>query len=110
MAFGDYGLKSMAACRLSEKQIEAARRSITRYTKRGGKLWIRVFPDKPVTQKVAGSPMGSGKGDVKGYVAVVTPGKIIFELAGVSEELSRGAFDRAAHKLPVKTRIITKED
>jgi len=107
--FGDYGLKSLQNGRLSEKQIEAARRAVTHFTKRGGKLWIRVFPDKPVTQKPAGSRMGAGKGDVKGYVALVTAGRIIFEIAGVSEKVAEEAFLRAAHKLPIRTRFVSKE-
>lgn len=110
MAFGDYGLKSTVCGRLSEKQIEAARRTITHFTKRGGKVWIRLFPDKPVTAKSAGVGMGAGKGEVKGYVAVVTPGRILFEIAGVSREIASEAFSRAAHKLSVKTRFVAKEE
>lgn len=109
LAFGDYGLKSEQQGWLSEKQIEAARRAITHFTKRGGKIWIRVFPDKPVTRKAAGTRMGSGKGDTKGYVAVITPGKIIFEMTGVPQATAKEAFLRAAHKLPMKTRFIAKE-
>lgn len=108
LAFGDYGLKSQDYGWLLEKQIEAARRAIAHFTRRGGKVWIRLFPDKPVTQKAAGTRMGSGKGDVKGFVAVVTPGKIIFEITGVSKEIAQEAFSRAAHKLPVKTRFVAK--
>jgi len=109
LAFGDYGLKSLERSWLTAKQIEAARVAITHYTKRGGKIWIRVFPDKPITSKGLGVHMGSGKGEVVGYVAVVTPGRIIIELSGVTKEVSLEALKRAANKLPVKTRIITKE-
>lgn len=107
--FGEYGLKSLGRAWVSAKQIEAARRAIAHHTKRGGKIWIRVFPDKPVTGKPAGVRMGSGKGEITGYVAVVTPGRILFELAGVSEEVAYQALSRAAAKLPIKTRIIRRE-
>lgn len=106
--FGDYGLKALDAKWLSARQIEAARKTISHHTKRVGKLWIRVFPYKPVTKKAAGAKMGSGKGDIEQYVAVVKPGKIIFELAGVSEEMAREAFRKAGHKLPFKTAFIEK--
>lgn len=109
LSFGDYGLKSLERGWLSEKQIEAGRRTITHFTKRGGKIWIRVFPDKPITGKGAGVGMGAGKGDVKGYVAVITPGKMIFEIAGVPCEVGREALNRAAHKLSVRTRFVAKE-
>lgn len=109
LAFGDSGLKSLTGGWITEKQIEAARRTITHFTQRGGKVWIRIFPDKPITAKPAGSRMGAGKGDVKGYVAVVTPGRIIFEVAGVSRELAQEALRRAAHKLPLKTRLVFKD-
>lgn len=108
LAFGDYGLKAEQGGWLSEKQIEAARRAVSHFTRRGGKIWIRVFPDKPITQKAAGTRMGKGKGDVKGYVAVVTPGRILFEITGVTREVAQEAFLRAAHKLPVKTRFVIK--
>ena len=108
LSFGDYGLKSLERGWLSENQIESGRRTITHFTKRGGKIWIRVFPDKPVTSKGAGVGMGAGKGDVKGYVAVITPGKMIFEIAGVPLEVGREALSRAAHKLSVKTRFVTR--
>lgn len=110
LAFGDFGLKSLSLGRLSEKQIEAARRTITHFTRRGGRVWIRVFPDKPVTGKPAGTRMGAGKGEVKGYVAVVTPGKIVFEIAGVAREIAQEALSRAAHKLPLRTRFVAKEE
>lgn len=109
LAFGDYGLKSLERSWLTAKQIEATRVAITHYTKRGGKIWIRVFPDKPITSKGLGVHMGGGKGEVVGYVAVVTPGRIIIELSGVNKEVALEALKRAANKLPVKTRIITKE-
>lgn len=109
LAFGDYGLKSLENGWLSEKQIEAARRTITHFTKRGGKVWIRIFPDKPITSKAAGVGMGAGKGDVKGYVAVVTPGKIVFEVAGVPAAIGQEALIRASRKLSIKTRVITKD-
>jgi large subunit ribosomal protein L16 len=109
LAFGEYGLKSLGRGWLSSRQIEAARRAITHHTKRAGKVWIRVFPDKPVTKKAAGAPMGKGKGDPDHFVAVVKPGRILFELAGVSEELAAEAIRRAAAKLPFKTKFISRE-
>ena len=109
LAFGDYGLKSLGYARLSGSQIEAARRAITHFTRRGGKVWIRVFPDKPMTAKPAGVGMGAGKGDLKGYVAVITPGRVIFEVAGVPREVGQEALLRAAHKLPMKTKFMVKE-
>jgi len=104
--FGDYGLKALESCWLSSKQIEAARKAITHHTRRGGKLWIRVFPDKPITKKPSEVRMGGGKGSVDHYVAVIKPGRIIFELAGVEEKIAIGALERAAQKLPIKTRIV----
>lgn len=109
LSFGEYGLKAQGRGWLSANQIEAARRAITHSIKRGGKVWIRVFPDKPVTARPAGQRMGGGKGDVDRYVVVVTPGRILFEVAGVSEELVTKAFDRAAAKLPFKTKIVKRE-
>lgn len=108
LAFGEYGIKSLGRGWLTAKQIEAARRSVANSTKRGGKLWIRVFPDKPTTSKAAGGRMGGGKGDIKEYVAVVTPGRIIFELGGTTEEVAREAFKAAAARLPFDTRVITR--
>lgn len=108
--FGEYGLKAVSRGWLSAKQIEAARKAITHYSQRGGKVWIRVFPDKPITKKALGTRMGSGKGDIVDYVAVITPGRIIFEIAGVPEEVARTAFSRAIAKLPFKFRIISKND
>lgn len=110
LAFGDYGLKSQGRGWLSARQIEAARRAITHHTKRAGKVWVRVFPDKPVTAKPAGAQMGKGKGDVDYYVAVVTPGRILFELAGVSKGVAEEAMRRAGAKLPFKTKFISKEE
>lgn len=109
LAFGDYGLKSLGRGWLTARQIEAARRAITHQTKRQGKVWIRVFPDKPVTKKPAGVRMGSGKGAVDHHVAVVTPGRIIFELAGVDEAMASEAIKRAGAKLPFKTKFVKKE-
>ena len=106
--FGSIGLKSTERGRLTARQIEAARRAITRRVKRGGKIWIRVFPDKPITQKPLEVRMGKGKGNVEYWVAEIRPGKILYELEGVSEELAREAFALAAAKLPVKTSIVTR--
>lgn len=106
MSFGEYGLKAMTAGEITSRQIEAARRAITHYCKRGGKIWIRLFPMKPLTEKGAETPMGSGKGAIDRYVDVVKPGKIIFEMNGVTEEIAREALRRASHKLPVKCKII----
>lgn len=107
ISFGDYALKSITAGEVNSRQIEAARRAITHYCKRGGKIWIRVFPMKPITIKGAETPMGSGKGAVDRYVDVVKPGKIIFEMNGVTEEIAKEALKRAAHKLPVQCKIIS---
>jgi len=104
--FGEFALKATGRGWLTNRQIEAARKTITHHTKRSGKLWIRVFPDKPVTKKAAGAKMGGGKGDIDTYVDVVLPGKIIFELAGVSEDIAREAFRKAGHKIPFKTIFI----
>lgn len=109
LSFGTFGLKSMEAGWISSRQIEAARRAITHFTARGGRLWIRIFPDKPVTKHPAEARMGSGKGDVVGYVAVVKPGNVIFEMGAVTSEIAHEALRLAAHKLPVKTRLIIKE-
>lgn len=110
LSFGAYGLKSMERGWINSRQIEAARRAITHFTARGGRIWIRIFPDKPVTKHPAESRMGSGKGDVIGYVAVVKPGNMIFEMGSVPENIAQEALRLAAHKLPVKTRFITKEN
>jgi large subunit ribosomal protein L16 len=108
--FGDYGLQSLSAAWVTSRQIEAARRAIVRYVKRGGKIIIRIFPDKPVTQKAAETRMGSGKGAVDHWVAVVRPGTMIFEMNGVTEEQAREAFRLAGHKLPVATQFVRREE
>jgi large subunit ribosomal protein L16 len=110
LAFGEYGLKSLGTAWMSAAQLEAARRTVTNSLKRKGRLWIRVFPDKPVTSRPAGQRMGSGKGDIDRYVVVVKPGRIILEIAGVPEEQVISAFVKAAAKLPFKTKIVKKED
>jgi len=104
--FGEYGLKALEPYRLSSRQIEAARKAIVGRTKRGGKLWIRIFPDKPITLKPAEVRMGGGKGPVDHYAAVVKPGRMIFELAGVEEKIALEALARAAAKLPIKTKVV----
>ena len=109
MRFGAYGLKALEPAWITSRQIEAARRAIVRHMKRSGQLWIRIFPDKPVTVKPAETRMGSGKGNVDHYVAVVKPGRVIFEISGVSEEIARGAIQRAAQKLPIATRFVRRE-
>lgn len=108
IAFGDYALQALEPCWMEARQIESARIALTRYMKRGGKVWIRVFPDKPITAKPAETRMGSGKGAVDHWVAVIKPGRIIFEIAGVNEETAKEAARLASHKLPVKTRFIAK--
>lgn len=107
--FGTYGLKLMERGWITSRQIEAARRAVTHFTARGGRLWIRIFPDKPVTKHPAEARMGSGKGDVIGYVAVVRPGNIIFEMGAVTPAIAQEALRLAAHKLSLKTKFITKE-
>lgn len=109
LGFGSFGLKSSEAHWVTSRQIEAARRVMTRYIKRGGKIWIRIFPDKPVTQKGGEIPMGKGKGAVDHYVAVVKPGMIMFEMDGVPEQMAKEAMLSAAHKLPIKCKFISKE-
>jgi large subunit ribosomal protein L16 len=106
--FGDYGLVALEAAWITNRQIESARVAITRHIRRGGKVWINIFPDKPVTKKPAETRMGSGKGNPEGWVAVVKPGRVMFELAGVPESLAREAMKRAQHKLPIKTKFITR--
>ncbi len=110
VSFGQYGLKSMAPAWVTSRQIEAARVAMTRHIKRGGKVWIRIFPDKPVTQKPAETRMGKGKGSPEYWVAVVKPGRVLFELSGVSEEVAKEAFRLAAHKLPFNTRFVSQAD
>jgi large subunit ribosomal protein L16 len=108
VVFGEFGLKAVTAGWVSARQIEAARKKITYATKRVGKYWLRMFPDKPVTKKAVGVKMGSGKGDIHEYVAVVRPGMVLIELGGVSAEVAKSAFQKASHKLSVRTTIITK--
>ncbi|HTK11119.1 MAG TPA: 50S ribosomal protein L16 [Ktedonobacteraceae bacterium] len=108
LSFGEFGLQGLEACWLEARQIEAARIALTRFMKRGGKVWIRVFPDKPVSAKPAETRMGSGKGAVDHWVAVIKPGRIIFEIGGVSEEVAKEAVRLAIHKLPIKCRFITR--
>jgi len=108
ITFGEYGIQALEAGWITARQIEAARIAMTRHVKRGGKVWINVFPDKPVTQKPAETRMGSGKGNPERWVAVVKPGRIMFELAGVNEELARGAMERAIQKLPIKAKFVTR--
>ena len=110
LAYGDYGLVATEPAWITSQQIEAARIALTRYTKRGGQVWIKIFPDKPVTEKPAETRMGSGKGSPEYWVAVVKPGRVIFELAGVSEEMAREALRLASHKLPLKTKFLKRED
>lgn len=109
IAFGAFALKSMDASLITSRQIESARRAMTRYIQRGGKIWIRIFPDKPITSKPAEVPMGSGKGSLDHFSAVVRPGKIIFEMGGIDEKVAREAMRLASHKLPIKTKFIVKE-
>ena len=109
VVFGDYGIQSLEPCWVTDRQIEAARVALTRYIKRGGKVWIKVFPDKAATKKPAETRMGSGKGAPEYWVAVVKPGRVLFEVAGVSEEMAREAMRLAAHKLPMKTKFIARE-
>lgn len=108
--FGEFGLKSLEPGWVTNRQIEAARIAMTRKIKRGGKVWINIFPDKPVTKKPAETRMGSGKGSPEEWVAVVKPGRVMFELAGVQEELAKEALRLASHKLPVKTKIVAREE
>jgi large subunit ribosomal protein L16 len=108
--FGDYGLKALEPAWITNRQIEAARVAMTRYMKRGGKVWINIFPDKPVTQKPAETRMGSGKGNPEKWVAVVKPGRVMFEIAGVSEDVAKEAMRLAAHKLPIKCKFVTRAD
>ncbi len=110
IAFGEFGLKALEPAWITAQQIEAARVAITRHVKRGAKVWIRIFPDKPVTKKPAETRMGKGKGSPEYWVAVVKPGRILFEIAGVSEDLAREALRLASHKLPIKTKIVSRAD
>ena len=110
VAYGDYGLVATEPAWVTSQQIEAARIALTRYTKRGGQVWIKIFPDKPVTEKPAETRMGSGKGSPEYWVAVVKPGRVLFEIAGVPEEVAREALRLASHKLPLKTKFLKRED
>ena len=109
VAFGEYGLKALSEGWVTSRQIEAARRALTHYTKRGGRIWIRIFPDKPITKKPPETRMGSGKGDVYEYVAVVRPGRVLFEMGGITLDEAKESLRLASAKLPVRTRFITKE-
>lgn len=110
VTYGDFGLQALEPCWITSNQIEAARIAMTRYIKRGGQVWIKIFPDKPVTKKPAGTRMGSGKGAPEYWVAVVKPGRVMFEIAGVPEETAREAMRLAMHKLPIKCKFITKAE
>lgn len=107
--FGEYGLKALECGWVTANQIESARRAISHYTKPNGRMWVRIFPDKPITEKGAGAPLGAGKGDVKGYVSVVKPGRVMFEISGVSKEDAHSALRLASAKLPMVTKIISRE-
>ena len=109
VSFGDYGLQALESAWISNRQIESARVAMTRHIKRGGKVWIRIFPDKPVTSKPAETRMGKGKGNPEGWVAVVKPGRMMFEMEGVGEEVARRAMQLASDKLPIKTRFVARE-
>ena len=106
--YGDYGLQALEPAWITSRQIEAARVAMTRYTKRGGKVWIKIYPDKPITQQPAETRMGKGKGSPEYWVAVVKPGRVMFEIGGVSEEVAREALRLASHKLPIKTKMVKK--
>jgi large subunit ribosomal protein L16 len=108
ISFGEFGIKALGRGWLNSRQIEAARKKIAATTKRSGKMWIRIFPDKPITKKGAGTKMGSGKGDIDSYVAVIKPGRVLFELSGVPEETAKDALEKAIHKLPIKATIVSK--
>lgn len=110
ITYGDFGLQALEPCWITSNQIEAARRAMTRYIKRGGNVWIKVFPDKPVTEKPAETRMGSGKGSPEYWVAVVKPGRVLFEMGGVAEDVAREAMRLAAMKLPIKTKFVTREE
>ena len=110
LAFGDFGIQALKPAYVTNRQIEAARIAMTRHVKRGGKIWINIFPDRPLTKKALGLRMGSGKGPVETWVANVKPGRIMFEMGGVNEELAQEAMSRAMHKLPMKTRFVSREE
>ena len=109
VSHGEFGLQALEPCWITSNQIEAARVAMTRYTKRGGQVWIKIFPDKPITEKPAETRMGSGIGSPEYWVAVVKPGRVMFEVGGVSEEVAREALRLAAHKLPIKTKVVVRE-
>ena len=110
VAYGEYGLQATEPCWVTSRQIEAARIAMTRFIRRGGQVWIKIFPDKPVTEKPAETRMGSGKGSPEYWVAVVKPGRVLFEIAGVPEDVAREALRLASHKLPLKTKVLVRED
>ena len=110
IAYGEFGLQAIEPAWITSNQIEAARIAMTRYTKRGGQVWIKIFPDKPITEKPAETRMGSGKGSPEYWVAVVKPGRVMFEIAGVPEDVAREALRLASHKLPIKTKVVARED
>jgi large subunit ribosomal protein L16 len=110
VTYGDFALQALEPAWITSNQIESARRAMTRYIKRGGKIWIKIFPDKPVTQKPAETRMGSGKGSPEYWVAVVKPGRVMFEMSGVAEDVAREAMRLAAHKLPIKCKFVTREE
>jgi len=110
ISYGEFGLQALEPAWITSNQIEAARRAMTRYVKRGGKIWVKVFPDKPVTQKPAETRMGSGKGSPEYWVAVVKPGRILFEMAGIQEDVAREAMRLAMHKLPIKCKFVARQD
>ena len=110
VSFGDYGLQALEPCWITARQIEAARRAIVRHMRRRGKYWIRIFPDKPITSKPAETRMGKGKGAVDQWVAVVRPGRVMFEISGVADDIAREALRLASHKLPIRTQVVTRLD
>lgn len=110
VSFGEYGLQALEPCWMTARQIEAARRAIVRFVRRGGNVWIRIFPDKPATQKAAETRMGSGKGNVDHWVAVIKPGRVLFEIGGVDEDVARMAMRLAGHKLTIKTQFVARHD
>jgi large subunit ribosomal protein L16 len=110
LSFGDYGLQALEPCWLTSRQIEAARVAMTRHARRGGRVWIRVFPDKPVTKQPPETRMGKGKGTPEFWVAVVKPGRVLFEMSGVGDDVAREAMRLAAHKLPIRTRVLSREE
>ena len=110
LAFGDYGLQALECGWITQRQLEAARIAMTRHIKRGGRVWIRIFPDKPITSKPAETRMGKGKGSPEGWVCVIKPGRILYEMQGVTDEVAKEAFRLASHKLPIRTRVVRRAD